>query len=42
VLAFEAGAASRHISSHIARYSPARAAAGVIEAADRLCRSPLV
>ena len=42
VLAFEADDAARHISSHIAGYSPSRAAAGVIEAADRLCSSPLV
>lgn len=42
VLAFEAAATGRHISSHIAGYSPGHAAAGVIEAADRLCGSPLV
>lgn len=42
VLAFEAAATDRHISSHIAGYSPAHAAAGVTEAADRLCRGRLL
>lgn len=42
VLAFDPGTAGRHISSHIARYSPVHTAEGVIEAAHRLCPRPLV
>ena len=42
VLAFDPRAAGRSTSSHIARYSPAHTAQGVIEAAHRLCQRPLV
>ena len=42
VLAFDPGATGGHISSHIARYSPAHTAEGVLAAADRLCRDRLV
>jgi len=42
VLAFDPGATGPVITSHIARYAPVHTAEGVIEAAHRLCRRPLV
>ncbi len=42
VLAFDPDATGRSIAAHIAHYAPVHAAQGVIEAAHRLCRRPLV
>ncbi len=42
VLALDPAETGRCISLHIARYAPVRTAEGVIEAAHRLCRRPLV
>ena len=42
VLAFDSQSSRREIAARIEQYSPAKAAMGILEGVDRLCRQPLV